>query len=126
MEKFSSDFTTWSSATDYNPPNNPPEYLDLITGNLAGVILEKGNLIDSAAISFFAKEAGAIATLWDGQDFEPFSQVEPWKIPGIIIAHNQEIYEQIRFYLSYSRSHRVTESGGRYRLRLGFTFLKCP
>lgn len=98
-EKLPNTFKTWCSATDYCPPENPPEYLELIKGNLAGVILEKGNLIDSAAISFVAREAGAIVTLWDGEDFEPFKEIEPWKIPGIIIAHNPQVYQQIKSHL---------------------------
>ncbi|ELR99684.1 inositol monophosphatase family protein [Gloeocapsa sp. PCC 73106] len=93
--QLSSDFEVWCSATDYAPPQNPPEYLDLIKGELAGAILERGNLIDSAAIGFVAKEAGAIVTLWDGSDFEPFTLVEPMKIGGIIIAHNPEIHRKI-------------------------------
>lgn len=94
-ERFAENFQVWCSATDYAPPQNPPEYLDLIKGNLAGVILEKGNLIDNAAIAFVAKEAGAIVTLWNGEDFQPFIQIESWKIPGIIIAHNQQIRDLI-------------------------------
>lgn len=94
------DFQVWCSATDYAPPETPPEYLDLVRGDLAAAILEKGNLIDSAAIGFVAKEAGAIVTHWDGSEFEPFSLIEPLKIAGIVIAHNQEIHRQIIAVLS--------------------------
>lgn len=98
-DHFSGEFQPWCSRTDYAPPQNPPEYLDLIQGNLAGVVLENGNLIDSAAIAFVAKEAGAIATLWDGSDFEPFLEVAPGKIGGMLIAHNQQVHDKIRSIL---------------------------
>lgn len=88
-------FSTYCTATDYAPPQIPPEGLNLIQGNLAGVVLEKGNLIDSAAMAFVAREAGAIATDWQGKDFEPFTEVEKMKIPGLVIAANREIHTRI-------------------------------
>ena len=88
-------FTTYCSATDYAPPQLPPESLDVIKGNLAAVALEKGNLIDNAAMAFVAKEAGAIVTNWQGKDFEPFIEVEKMKIPGLVIAANAEIHQRV-------------------------------
>jgi myo-inositol-1(or 4)-monophosphatase len=98
--KLASQYDVWCSATDYSADKNPPEYLDLIQGRLAAVLLAKGNLIDNAALGFIAKEAGAIVSLWDGQDFEPFTEVEELKIPGLIVAHNQEIQQKLRNFLS--------------------------
>lgn len=88
-------FSTYCSATDYAPPQLPPESLNLIEGDLAAVVLEVGNLIDSAAMAFVAKEAGAIVTNWQGQDFEPFVEVEKMKIPGLVVAANSEIHQRI-------------------------------
>lgn len=89
------DFETWCSATDYSPNQSIPEYLDLIQGNLAGLIIGQGNLIDSAALAFIAREVGAIVTTINGDNFEPFKDVKNMRITGLIIAHNQEIYNQI-------------------------------
>lgn len=88
-------FDTWCSAIDYQPPNNPPDFLDLINGDLAGFIIEKGNLIDSACFAFILKELGAIATHFDGTDFEPFRNVNNMKIDGLIIGFNEEIHQQL-------------------------------
>ncbi|WP_324282104.1 inositol monophosphatase family protein [Cyanobacterium aponinum UTEX 3222] len=88
-------FDTWCSATDYNPPENIPDYLDLINGDLAGFIIGKGNLIDSASLAFVAMEAGAIASHFDGSDFQPFRNINQMKIDGLVIAFNREIHQQI-------------------------------
>lgn len=88
-------FDTWCSATDYNPPENIPDYLDLINGDLAGFVLDKSNLIDSASLAFVAREAGAIASHFDGSDFQPFRNINDMKIDGLVIAFNQEIHQQI-------------------------------
>jgi fructose-1,6-bisphosphatase/inositol monophosphatase family enzyme len=93
--QFEPDFQTWCSATDYNPQQSFPDYLDLIKGNLAGFVIGKGNLIDSAAFAFITREAGAIVTNFKGSNFEPFHKVENMKIEGLVIAFNQKIHQEI-------------------------------
>jgi fructose-1,6-bisphosphatase/inositol monophosphatase family enzyme len=97
---FEEDFETWCSAIDYSPNQNIPGCLDLIQGNLASVVIGQGNLIDSAAFAFIAKEAGAIVTTLDGENFEPFKNVKNMRIAGLIIAHNQQIHDKINILLS--------------------------
>lgn len=92
---FEPDFTTWCSASDYSPNQVIPDYLDFIQGKLAGFVIAQGNLIDSAAFAFIAREAGAIVTHFDGTDFEPFNQVKNMRIKGLVIAANQQIHQQI-------------------------------
>lgn len=97
---FEGEFETWCSATDYSPHENVPGYLDLINGNLAGFIIGNGNLIDSAAFAFITREAGAMVTTFKGKNFEPFENVKNMRIEGLIVAHNQDIYNQIFHKLS--------------------------
>lgn len=92
---FNNEFETYCSATDYSKDKNPPEYIDLVNGNLAGVLLAYGNLIDSAAIAFVASEVGAIVTTFEGKSWLPFSDLNNMKISPLIIAHNQDIYQEI-------------------------------
>jgi fructose-1,6-bisphosphatase/inositol monophosphatase family enzyme len=94
-EIFKPDFTTWCSATDYNPKQVFPDYLDFIKGNLAGFVIAKGNLIDSAAFAFICREAGGIVTNFAGQNFEPFYEVNSMRINGLIIAPNPELHQRI-------------------------------
>lgn len=93
--KLEPEFKTWCSSIDYNPPKNPPDFLDLINGNLAGFVIERGNLIDSACFAFMLKEMGAIVSHFDGTDFEPFRNVNNMKIDGLIIGFNKEIHQQL-------------------------------
>lgn len=93
--KLEPEFKTWCSAINYKPPENPPDFLDLINGDLAGFIIEKGNLIDSACFAFILKEMGAISTYFDGTDFEPFRDVNNMKIEGLVIGFNQQIHQQL-------------------------------
>ena len=92
---FTPDFTTWCSATDYNPEEVLPDYLDFIRGNLAGFVIAKGNLIDSAAFAFICQEAGAIVTDFASQNFEPFNEVNNMRLNGLIIAPNPHLHQQI-------------------------------
>jgi fructose-1,6-bisphosphatase/inositol monophosphatase family enzyme len=73
--------------------------MDLINGDLAGILLSKGNLIDSAAIAFVVSEMGAIVTTFEGKSWLPFSDLKNMKISPLIIAHNQDIYQEIIKYL---------------------------
>jgi fructose-1,6-bisphosphatase/inositol monophosphatase family enzyme len=99
---FEPDFITWCSATDYSPAEVIPDYLDFIHGKLAGLVIAQGNLIDSAAFAFIAREAGAIVSHFDGTDFEPFNQVKKMRIKGLVIAPNQQIQQQILAKLASS------------------------
>ena len=92
---FNPDFTTWCSATDYNPTEVLPDYLDFIKGNLAGFVIAKGNLIDSAAFAFICREAGAIVTNFGGKSFEPFNEVNNMRLNGLVIAPNAHLHQQI-------------------------------
>jgi len=92
---FEPTFSTWCSATDYSSDQIFPDYLDFIQGNLAGFVIAQGNLIDSAGFAFIAKEAGAIVTHFDGNNFQPFQEVKNMRIDGLIIAPNAEIHQQI-------------------------------
>ena len=107
---FANNFETWCSAIDYAPDQNPPEYLDLVKGNLAAVLVAKGNLIDGAALAFIASESGAIVTTFDGENWQPFSKVENMKIPGLIVAHNRQIHTDILHHLSANKSAKSVSS----------------
>ena len=97
---FEPDFTTWCSASDYSPSEVLPDYLDFLRGDLAGFVIAQGNLIDSAAFAFITREAGAIATHFDGSDFEPFEEIKKMRIKGLVIAPNQKIHQQLLGKLS--------------------------
>jgi fructose-1,6-bisphosphatase/inositol monophosphatase family enzyme len=88
-------FETWCSGSDYNLDQKPAEYVDLFQGNLAGIILGHGNLIDSAVFAFMAEELGAIVTTYAGENWQPFSKVKDMKIPGLVIGYNAEIHGQL-------------------------------
>jgi fructose-1,6-bisphosphatase/inositol monophosphatase family enzyme len=94
-EIFTPDFTTWCSGIDYDPQEIFPDYLDFLRGRLAGFVIAKGNLIDSAAFAFICREAGAIVTHFDGHNFEPFNQVNNMRIDGLIVAPNSQIHQLI-------------------------------
>ncbi len=96
------DFETWCSGIDYSLAQKPAEYLDLFYGNLAGIILAHGNLIDSAVLAFMAEELGAIVSTYSGENWQPFYNVKNMRIPGLIIAYNREIHQKLVDKLSVS------------------------
>jgi myo-inositol-1(or 4)-monophosphatase len=92
---FADDFETWCSGIDYSLDKKPAEYLDLFYGNLAGIVLGHGNLIDSAVFAFMSEELGAIVTTYSGEKWQPFTKVKNMKIPGLIISYNREIHQKL-------------------------------
>lgn len=89
------EFETWCSAIDYSNKAKPAEYLDLFFGNLAGIVLGHGNLIDSGIFAFMAEEMGAIVTTYSGEKWQPFLGVKNMRISGLVIAYNPEIHQKL-------------------------------
>jgi myo-inositol-1(or 4)-monophosphatase len=88
-------YTVISVATDYSKTTQIPNVNGILTGELAGVVIRKGQFIDGAALAFLAQEAGGIATLHDGSPLPPLHQCENYHFPGIIIASSPTVHQDL-------------------------------
>lgn len=81
---------------DYRPGPETPIYTGLFFGELSGVVMNGGQLIDGAAAAFVASEAGATVTTHEGDPLpEPRSAGESRAFGGLVIAETRELHSEI-------------------------------
>ena len=84
-----------SISEDYSPEVRVPTINGILTGELAGVVLAMGQLIDGAALAFLAREAGYIVTTLTGEPLPPLSSCQNYRIPGLIMAATPELHQDL-------------------------------
>lgn len=67
----------------------------MLRGELQGIVLRSGQLIDAAAIAFLAQEAGCVVTGWDGQPLPPLHTCQDYRTPALIVATSPEIHRDL-------------------------------
>ncbi len=80
---------------DYSAEVRVPTINGILTGELAGVVLAMGQLIDGAALAFLAKEASYIVTTLTGEPLPPLNSVNDYRLPGLIIAATPELHQDL-------------------------------
>jgi myo-inositol-1(or 4)-monophosphatase len=88
-------YTVIPVATAYSETVQIPNVNGILTGELAGVIIRKGQFIDGAALAFMAQEAGAIATTHDGSPLPPLHQCQNYQRPGLLIATSPTVHQDL-------------------------------
>ncbi|MBD2461401.1 inositol monophosphatase family protein [Oscillatoria sp. FACHB-1407] len=79
-------------AKDYSAEVQIPSVNGILNGELAGVVLRAGKLIDGAALAFIAQEAGYIVTTHDGNPLPPIYTCDDYTRPGLIIAASPAVH----------------------------------
>jgi myo-inositol-1(or 4)-monophosphatase len=80
---------------DYSPEKETPNVNGLFSGELMGCILMRGKFIDGAALAFMAQEMGYIVTGHDGSALPPLSACQNYQWPGLVIAANQAVHQNL-------------------------------
>lgn len=81
--------------TSYAREIEIPNFNGILSGDLAGAVLNSGNLIDGAALTFLAREAGCIATTLDGSPLPPLQACQNYNLPGLIVASSTSVYHHL-------------------------------
>ena len=84
-----------SIAEDYSTDVRVPTVNGILTGELAGVVLAIGQLIDGAALAFLAREAGFIVTDLAGEPLPPLAHHQGYRLPGLIMAATPELHQDL-------------------------------
>lgn len=84
-----------SISTDYSKEKTIPSVNGVLSGEIAGVALAKGNLIDGAALAFMAREIGYITSTFEGAPLPPLHANQNMVLPGLIIAASEQIYQDL-------------------------------
>ncbi|MEO0541535.1 MAG: inositol monophosphatase family protein [Cyanobacteria bacterium P01_A01_bin.105] len=80
---------------DYSQMTPIPSVNGLLTGDVAGVVLSRAKFIDGAALAFMAQEMGYILTDHTGQTLPPPAACENMNWPGIVVAANETLHQQL-------------------------------
>lgn len=84
-----------SISRDYSKENYVPSVNGLLTGEIAGVALAKGNVIDGAALAFIAREMGYHTSTFDGSPLPPLHTSENLLLPGLIVAASEQVHQDL-------------------------------
>ncbi|HEY9737584.1 MAG TPA: inositol monophosphatase family protein [Trichocoleus sp.] len=84
-----------SISRDYSPTAPIPSVNGVLSGELVGVVLAKGNFIDGAALAFIAQEMGFIVSGLDGAPLPPPHTCPDYRLPGLVIAASEAIQRDL-------------------------------
>lgn len=95
VEKIQDRYTVYHVKTAYSPEQRIPNFNGLLSGDLTGAIMAKGQFIDGAALAFMAQEMGYIVTTWDGSTPPPLHTATDMRRPGLVIGSTSEVHQDL-------------------------------
>jgi myo-inositol-1(or 4)-monophosphatase len=94
-ESLSGEFDLIKVAEDYSATVMIPNVNGILTGDLSGAVLAKGNWIDGGAIAFLVQEAGGVVTDLEGNPLPLMDECKDRMFSGLMIATSLEIQTAI-------------------------------
>jgi myo-inositol-1(or 4)-monophosphatase len=88
-------YTVFHTKADYAKDKPIPNFNGLLSGDLAGAVLARGQFIDGAALAFMAQQMGYIVTTLDGQSPPPLHDCSGYQRPGMLVAASAEIHQDL-------------------------------
>ena len=88
-------YTVFHTKTDYHREKPIPNFNGLLSGDLAGAVLARGQFIDGAALAFMAQEMGYIVTTLDGNPPPPLHTCVNYQRPGMVVAAAEDIHQDL-------------------------------
>jgi len=99
-------YTVFHTKADYAKDKPIPNFNGLLSGDLAGAVLARGQFIDGAALAFMAQEMGYLVTTLDGNPPPPLHACSNYQRPGMLVAASAEIHQDL---MEACRVAQVTE-----------------
>ena len=81
--------------TSYSKEVQIPNLNGVLSGDLVGAVLSKGQFIDGAALAFLAREAGYIVTTLEGTPLQPLHTCKDYQLPGLIVASSTQVQQHL-------------------------------
>ena len=88
-------YRVFHTKADYSKTQPIPNFNGLLSGDLAGAVLARGQFIDGAAIAFMAQEMGHIVTTFSGDPPPPLHTCDAYQRPGMVVAANPTIHSDL-------------------------------
>lgn len=88
-------YRVYHTKTDYSPQTQIPNFNGLLSGDLAGAVLAKGQFIDGAVLAFIAQEMGYIVTTLTGSPPPPLHTCANYLRPGMVIGSSPQVHQDL-------------------------------
>jgi fructose-1,6-bisphosphatase/inositol monophosphatase family enzyme len=85
-------YRVYHTKTAYSKETQMPNFNGLLSGDLAGAVLAKGQFIDGAALAFMAQEMGFIVTSFTGELLPPLHTCRDYLRPGMVIGSSKVVH----------------------------------
>ena len=94
-EKLKQHYTVIDIKTSYSKEVQIPNLNGVLSGDLTGAVLSKGQFIDGAALAFLAREAGYLVTTLEGSPLPPLHTCTDYRLPGLIVASSMLVQQHL-------------------------------
>ncbi|PSR18260.1 inositol-1-monophosphatase [filamentous cyanobacterium CCP3] len=88
-------YRVYHTKTDYSKETQIPNFNGLLSGDLCGAVLAKGQFIDGAALAFMAQEMGYIVTTFAGDPPPPLHTCRDYLRPGMVIGCSKAVHADL-------------------------------
>ena len=88
-------YTVFHTKTAYSKETQIPNFNGLLSGDLSGAILARGQFIDGAALAFMAQEMGFIVTTFSGDPPPPLHTCTDYLRPGMVIGCSKVVHSDL-------------------------------
>ncbi|MGB3202662.1 MAG: inositol monophosphatase family protein [Nodosilinea sp.] len=88
-------YRVYHTKTDYSKTAQIPNFNGLLSGDLCGAILARGQFIDGAALAFMAQEMGYVVTTFTGDPPPPLHTCSDYLRPGMVIGCSEKVHQDL-------------------------------
>jgi myo-inositol-1(or 4)-monophosphatase len=96
-------YQVYHTKTDYSKETQIPNFNGLLSGDLAGAVLAKGQFIDGAVLAFMAQEMGYIVTTFTGAPPPPLHTCSNYLRPGMVIGSSKAVHNDLLVAVTAAR-----------------------
>jgi myo-inositol-1(or 4)-monophosphatase len=101
-------YRVFHTKADYSKTQPIPNFNGLLSGDLAGAVLARGQFIDGAALAFMAQEMGHIVTTLTGDPPPPLHTCTNYQRPGMVIAASPELHRDLLAAVQWAEAAKQT------------------
>ncbi|HSM80282.1 MAG TPA: inositol monophosphatase family protein, partial [Nodosilinea sp.] len=88
-------YRVYHTKADYSREQQIPNFNGLLSGDLAGAVLARGQFIDGAALAFMAQEMGFMVTTFTGEPPPPLHSCSDYLRPGLVIGSDRAVHADL-------------------------------